>query len=173
MAFVFDGFIEVVARVSSTCLVTVQRNRYSVPRHWAKRRVSVRQYPERLDIYADHAWVASHARLFGRDQVSYDWQHYIPLLDRKPGALRNGAPFLEMPTPLLSLQTEWPLPMRKSPVNRVLACRPQSGYYGSCCRPKQKIAISVLFVINCNPPAFRFIATWRALTLKPPRLTVR
>ena len=53
------------------------------------------------------------------------------------------------------------------------SCRPQSGYYGSCCGPKQKIAISVLFVINCNPPAFRFIATWRALTLKPPRLTVR
>jgi hypothetical protein len=26
----FDGYVEVVARVSSTCLVTVKRNQYSV-----------------------------------------------------------------------------------------------------------------------------------------------
>ena len=128
MPGVFDGYIEVVARVSSTCLVTVKRNRYSVPCHWAKRRVSVRQYPERLDIYADDAWIASHARLFDRDQVSYDWQHYIPLLDRKPGALRNGAPFLEMPAPLLSLQRA----LRRHPggdraMADVLACVPILG----------------------------------------------
>jgi len=104
MPGVFDGYIEVVARVSSTCLVTVKRNRYSVPCRWANRRISVRLYPERLDLYADDALIASHARLFDRDQVSYDWQHYIPLLERKPGALRNGAPFAEMPSSLLSLQ---------------------------------------------------------------------
>jgi len=102
MPGVFDGYIEVVARVSSTCLVTVKRNRYSVPCRWANRRISVRLYPVRLDLYADDTLIASHARLFDRDQVSYDWQHYIPLLERKPGALRNGAPFAEMPAPLLS-----------------------------------------------------------------------
>jgi hypothetical protein len=100
----FDGYIEVVARVSSTCLVTVKRNRYSVPCHLAKRKVSVRLYPERIEVHADDAKVASHDRLFDRDQVSYDWQHYIPLVGRKPGALRNGAPFTDMPKPLLSLQ---------------------------------------------------------------------
>jgi len=79
---VFDGYIEEVARVSGTCLVTVERHRYSVPCYWAKRRACMRQYPERLDSYADDAWIASHARLFDRDQVSYDWQHSIPLLGR-------------------------------------------------------------------------------------------
>ena len=44
-------------------------------------------------------------RLLGRDEVSYDWQHYIPLLEKKPGALRNGAPFAEMPLLLAQLQT--------------------------------------------------------------------
>ena len=58
-------------------------------------------------------------------------------------------------------------------VNRVLACKLQSGYYGSCCRPKQKIAISVLFVINCNLPAFRCIVIWLALILKLPRSIAR
>jgi hypothetical protein len=100
----FDGYLEVVARVSSTCLVTVKRNRYSVPCHLAKRKASVRLYPERIEVHADDANVASHVRLFDRDQVSYDWQHTIPLIGRKPGALRNGAPFTDMPKPLLSLQ---------------------------------------------------------------------
>lgn len=31
-------------------------------------------------------------------------QHYIPLLQRKPGALRNGAPFADMPEPLQRLR---------------------------------------------------------------------
>jgi hypothetical protein len=102
----FDGYVEIIARVSSTCLVTVKRNRYSVPCRWANRRISVRLYPERLDMYSDDSLIASHARLFDRDHVSYDWQHYIPLLGRKPGALRNGAPFAEMPAPLVALQRE-------------------------------------------------------------------
>ena len=104
MPGVFDGYIEFIARVSSTCLVTVKRNRYSVPCRWANRRISVRLYSDRLDLYGDDAWIAGHIRLLDRDQVSYDWQHYLPLLERKPGALRNGAPFTEMPSALLSLK---------------------------------------------------------------------
>ena len=45
-------------------------------------------------------------RSFERDQTIYDWQHYIELIQRKPGALRNGAPFKEMPAPLLELQRQ-------------------------------------------------------------------
>ena len=102
----FDGYTEVLARVSSTCLVTVQRNRYSVPCHLANSKVAVHLYPDRIAIYAENTMVASHIRLYERDQTRYDWQHYIPLIDRKPGALRNGAPFAEMPLPLLKLQSE-------------------------------------------------------------------
>ena len=102
----FDGYTEVLARVSSTCLVTVQRNRYSVPCHLANSKVSVHLYPDRMAIYAESTMVACHPRLYERDQTRYDWQHYIPLIDRKPGALRNGAPFADMPLPLLKLQSE-------------------------------------------------------------------
>lgn len=100
----FDGYIEVLSRVSSTCLVTVQRNRYSVPCELAGQIVSVRLYPAQIAIYNDQVEVARHSRLFDRDQVSYDWMHYVSLIERKPGALRNGAPFKDMPEPLLRLQ---------------------------------------------------------------------
>ncbi len=102
----FDGYLEVLARVSSTCLVTVQRNRYSVPCHMANGQVAVHLYPESIAIYAQNTLLASHPRLFERDQTRYDWQHYIPLIARKPGALKNGAPFADMPLPLVKLQAE-------------------------------------------------------------------
>lgn len=97
----FDGYIEALARVSSTCLVTVQRNRYSVPCRLANRMVAVHQYADRIEIVNDNAVAARHIRLLDCDQVSYDWQHYIPVIEKKPGALRNGAPFAELPIPLL------------------------------------------------------------------------
>lgn len=101
----FDGYIEVLARVSSTCLVTLQRNRYSVPCCLANQMVAVHQYADRIKIVCDNAVVASHFRLLDCDQVSYNWQHYIPVIEKKPGALRNGAPFVELPAPFLQLQT--------------------------------------------------------------------
>ena len=100
----FDGYVERVARVSSTCLVTVARNRYSVPCEWAGKMVSTRLYPMRVDVVAADALVASHGRLFDRGHTAYDWQHYIDLVQRKPGALRNGTPFMDLPAPLASLR---------------------------------------------------------------------
>jgi transposase len=100
----FDGYVERPARVSSTCLVTASRNRYSVPCEFAGQMVSTRLYPNRITVVAGDVIVASHDRLTERGKVCYDWQHYIPLIERKPGALRNGAPFADMPAPLLRLK---------------------------------------------------------------------
>lgn len=104
MPTAFDGYVERAVRVSSTCLVSVARNRYSVPCEYAGRWVSSHLYPTRLELVADDVLIASHERLLDRDQVNYDWQHYISLIERKPGALRNGAPFADLPTPLRQLK---------------------------------------------------------------------
>jgi hypothetical protein len=100
----FDGYVEKPARVSSTCLVSVARNRYSVPCELAGQMVSTRLYPGRVAVVAEDAIVANHERLSMSSQTRYDWQHYIPLVQRKPGALRNGAPFADMPEPLQKLR---------------------------------------------------------------------
>lgn len=55
-------------------------------------------------MVADDAVVARHERLSDRGQTSYDWQHYVPLLKQKPGALRNGAPFSDLPYALQRLR---------------------------------------------------------------------
>jgi len=104
MPTAFDGYVERSAKVSSTCLVAVARNRYSVPCELAGQLVSTRLYPGRVEIASDEVIVARHERLPNRGHICYDWQHYISLIQRKPGALRNGAPFADMPTPLQRLR---------------------------------------------------------------------
>jgi transposase len=100
----FDGYLESQHKVSSTSLVAVARNRYSVPCEFAGQRVCARLYPERIDFTQGDTIIASHLRLVNSAQVLYDWQHYIPLIERKPGALRNGAPFCDMPDALQRLR---------------------------------------------------------------------
>lgn len=105
----FDGFIELSKRVSPTCLISFERNRYSVPASFANRPVSLRIYPDRLVVAAEGNILCEHARAIQRShhlppKTIYDWRHYLAVIQRKPGALRNGAPFLELPHALRQLQ---------------------------------------------------------------------
>ena len=104
----FDGFVEHTKRVSPTCLVHYDRNRYSVPATFANRPISLRVYADRLVMTAEGNIIAEHARCFDRRHTGgktiYDWRHYLAVLQRKPGALRNGAPFLELPDGFRQLQ---------------------------------------------------------------------
>lgn len=106
---VFDGFIEISKRVSPTCLISFERNRYSVPASFANRPVSLRVYPDRLVVAAEGNILCEHARVIERShklppKTIYDWRHYLAVVQRKPGALRNGAPFLELPPVFRQLQ---------------------------------------------------------------------
>ena len=95
----FDGYVEQTLRVSSTCLVRVDRNRYSVPAALAGKVVSVRVTADAVRVVADGEAVAEHPRGFGREQLVCDPWHYLPVLERKPGALRHGAPFRDWDLP--------------------------------------------------------------------------
>ena len=98
----FDGFHATPAAVSKTCLVRFDHNRYSVMARAVGRPVEVRAYADRLEIRQDGQVVGQHQRSFGRGRTIYDPWHDVPVLARKPGALRNGAPFKDwlLPTSL-------------------------------------------------------------------------
>jgi len=95
----FDGFHAVPASVSKTCLVRFDSNRYSVCASAVGRPVEIRAYAERIEFWQEGRVVGRHARVFGRDNAVYDPWHYVPALARKPGALRNGAPFKDWVLP--------------------------------------------------------------------------
>lgn len=106
----FDGFHEVPASVSKTCLVRFDNNKYSVVVSAVGRPVEVHAYADRIVIRQDGQIVAEHLRSFGRGATLYNPWHYVPVLARKPGALRNGAPF-----------KDWVLPAAMERVRRKLA----------------------------------------------------
>src|SRR6266581_3464158 len=89
----FDGFHATQAGVSKTCLVRFDNNKYSVASCAVGRPVEIQAYADRIVIRQDGAIVGEHTRRFGRGETTYDPWHYVPVLARKPGALRNGAPF--------------------------------------------------------------------------------
>lgn len=106
----FDGFHAVPASVSKTCLVRFDNNKYSVAASAIGRPVEIRAYADRIELRQDGRIVGDHRRCFGRGQTVFDPWHYVPVLARKPGALRNGAPF-----------KDWVLPASLEKVRRKLA----------------------------------------------------
>src|SRR5580700_9290396 len=106
----FDGFHALPASVSKTCLVRFDNNKYSVNASAVGRPVEIHAYADRIVIRQDGRVVAEHARHHGRGETIYDPWHYVPVLARKPGALRNGAPF-----------KDWVLPAALERVRRKLA----------------------------------------------------
>ena len=106
----FDGFHALPASVSKTCLVRFDNNKYSVNASAVGRPVEIHAYADRVVIRQDGRVVADHPRSFGRGEAIYDPWHYVPVLARKPGALRNGAPF-----------KDWVLPTALERVRRKLA----------------------------------------------------
>jgi transposase len=106
----FDGFHAVPASVSKTCLVRFDNNKYSVAASAVGRPVEIHAYADRIVLRQDGRIVGEHCRGFGRGATVYDPWHYVPVLARKPGALRNGAPF-----------KDWVLPAAMERVRRKLA----------------------------------------------------
>ncbi|RLA01594.1 MAG: IS21 family transposase, partial [Gammaproteobacteria bacterium] len=95
----FVSYIEDLLRVSKTCLIRTDRNRYSVPAKWVGQIVSVRMSADSVTVVAENNVIAVHQRCFLRDQFICNPWHYLSVLEKKPGALRHGAPFKDWELP--------------------------------------------------------------------------
>ena len=48
--------------------------------------------------------IAEHPRHFAKNVTVFDPWHYLPILEKKPGALRHGAPFAQLPAAINSVR---------------------------------------------------------------------
>ncbi len=108
----YDACEKQAGRVSSLSLVRYRANDYSVPVAYGHRDVLVRGYVDAVVISCGTEVIARHPRSYERDDFVFDPIHYLPLLERKPGALDQAAP----------LQA-WALPDEFGTLRRLLESR--------------------------------------------------
>ena len=111
-AVAYDACKKQAGRVSSLSLVRYRTNDYSVPVAYGHRDVLVRGYVDQVVISCGTEVIARHPRSYQRDDFVYDPIHYLPLLERKPGALDQAAPL-----------QGWDLPEEFGTLRRLLESR--------------------------------------------------
>jgi transposase len=106
---IFDGYVEKTVRAYSTCCVQYDTNRYSVPAQYAGKSLSLKIYAFQIVICHQHKVIAHHQRSFNRHDWVFEPWHYLSLLKKKPGALRDGRPFKhwDLPQPLLQIKEKY------------------------------------------------------------------
>ena len=88
----YDACDKQAGRVSSLSLVRYRTNDYSVPVAYGYRDVLIRGYVDVVVISCGSEVIARHPRSYDRDDFVYDPIHYLPLLERKPGAWTRPHP---------------------------------------------------------------------------------
>ena len=108
----YDASDKHVSRVSSLSLVRYRTNDYPVPVAYGHREVVVRGYVGEVVISCGAEVIARHPRSYERDDFVFNPIHYLPLLERKTGALDQAAPL-----------AGWELPEEFGVLRRLLESR--------------------------------------------------
>jgi len=95
----FDACKKQPTRANSLSLVRFDDNDYSVPVDYAHHEILIKGYVDRVDLCHRETVVAEHKRSWGKEGVFFDYLHYLPLLERKPGSLDHASPLVDMNLP--------------------------------------------------------------------------
>jgi hypothetical protein len=95
----FDAYKIESSVASSYSLINYDTNMYSVDCGYVNKVAEVRAYADKIIIVFKGKVIGEHERCFEKKKKIYDPWHYIAILERKPGALRNGAPFKQLKLP--------------------------------------------------------------------------
>ena len=90
--YVFETAKCMNVRVNAFSTVRFKTNTYSVPVKYVGYEVSVKGYPETVEIYYKGERISTHTRLIGKNLFSYQLDHYMPLLRQRPRAIFDAAP---------------------------------------------------------------------------------
>jgi len=95
----FDACRATSGGADSESLVRFEGNDYSVPVEYAHHDVSIRGYVDRVEIGHRHKTIAVHPRYWDKERMLFEPVHYLPLLERKPGAFDQARPLRDWPLP--------------------------------------------------------------------------
>jgi transposase len=95
----FDACKKQPTRANSLSLVRFNDNDYSVPVDYAHHEILVKGYVGRVVLCHKEQVVADHRRSWGKEGVFFNYLHYLPLLERKPGSLDHARPLADLNLP--------------------------------------------------------------------------
>ena len=95
----FDACRKQPTRGNSLSLVRFDDNDYSVPVAYAHHEILIKGYVDRVVLCHRDKVVAEHPRSWDKEGVFFDYRHYLPLLERKPGALDHALPLADLHLP--------------------------------------------------------------------------
>jgi len=98
-AWPFDACIAQPRKVDKYQTIAFDKNRYSVPRHYAFQTVTVKGYVEHVDVVAESQVIARHERCYQSGQQILDPIHFLATLRRKPACLDHAAVFRDWKLP--------------------------------------------------------------------------
>ncbi len=108
----FDACDQTTGQVNALSLVRYKTNDYSVPVAYGHRDVWIRGYVDRVVIGCAADVIARHPRCYDREDMIFDPVHYLPLLEKKIGALDQAAPLVD-----------WDLPKAFQTLRRLMEAR--------------------------------------------------
>ena len=95
----FDACRKQPTSANSLSLVRFDDNDYSVPVRYAHHSILVKGYVDRVALCHKQDTVADHGRSWGKQGVFFNYVHYLPLLERKPGSLHHALPLADLNLP--------------------------------------------------------------------------
>lgn len=94
------------AKANNFSTVQFETNKYSVPHKYVHQNVSIKAYPETIEVYSHGQIIAKHERLMGKHQTSYRLEDYLPLLEQRDRAILDAAPVKQNVPPELFKKLE-------------------------------------------------------------------
>jgi hypothetical protein len=95
----FDACKKQSTSANSLSLVRFDDNDYSVPVAYAHHEILIKGYVEWVVLCHKEKIVAEHKRSWGKEGVFFNYRHYLPLLERKPGSLDYARPLMDLRLP--------------------------------------------------------------------------
>ena len=96
----FDISRQETVHANSLALVRFDKNDYSVPVRYGHHELIVKGYIHHIEVHTKSGQkVTEHQRSWDKYQTLYNPCHYLPLLERKPGALDYGLPLQDLALP--------------------------------------------------------------------------
>jgi len=95
----FDACRKQPTRANSLSLIRFDDNDYSVPVSYAHHEILIKGYVDRVVLCYGPSVVAEHRRSWGKEGVFFDYLHYLPLLEQKPGSLDYARPMADITFP--------------------------------------------------------------------------